>query len=234
MRAIALSEKGSVRKKNEDAMYFNEGQGFFAIADGMGGHDSGEVASSLAVEIIRIELEDRDDVDSNQIENAFTAANRVIFEKSSYKDQRSNMGTTLSIFMVKGARGYIGHIGDSRIYLIRKQEIIKLTEDHTYVEKLYQDGIITYEEYLHHPKKNILLKALGSERPTDPQVLEFQILPGDMIFMCTDGVHYCVSNDEIIKILLSKKGKNLQKTFSDLIESRGSNDNYSFIVIDQF
>ena len=234
MRAIALSEKGSVRQNNEDAFYVNDKSGFFAIADGMGGHEAGEVASNLAIEKIRIELEDKTSVTSSEIEAAFDATNKVIFEKSSYKDQRMNMGTTLSMFKVVGDRGHVGHIGDSRIYLIRNQEIIKLTEDHTYVEKLYQEGIITYDEYLHHPKKNILLKALGSERPADPQVLEFRILPGDLIFMCTDGLHYLVSNDEIIKLLLQKKGRNLTKALVNLVESRGSNDNYTFVLIDKF
>lgn len=234
MRAIALSETGSVRANNEDAVYANEETGFFAIADGMGGHEAGEVASSLAIEKIRIELEDKNPISSSDIETAFHAANRVIFEKSSYKDQRMNMGTTLSLFKVVGDRGYVGHIGDSRIYLIRNQEIIKLTEDHTYVEKLYQEGVITYEEYLHHPKKNILLKALGSDRPADPQVLEFRILPGDLVFMCTDGLHYLVSNDELIKMLLQKKGRNLVKAMTTLVESRGSNDNYTFVLIDKF
>lgn len=234
MRAIAVSEQGKVRLNNEDAIYINEGTGFFAVADGMGGHEAGEIASNMAIEKIRIELEDLEDIQASTVESAFNATNKLIYEKSSYKDQKMNMGTTLSVLKIVGDRGFIGHIGDSRIYLIRNQEIIKLTEDHTYVERLYQDGIITYEEYLNHPKKNILLKALGSDKPADPQVLEFQIQPGDIIFLCTDGVHYYLKNEELIYLLLKKTGKKLIKELSDIIEARGSNDNYSFIVIDKF
>lgn len=234
MQAIAVSEQGKVRTNNEDAIYSNEQSGFFAIADGMGGHEAGEIASSLAIEKIRIELEDLENIQISKIESAFNATNKMIYDKSSYKNQRTNMGTTLSILKIVGDKGYIGHIGDSRIYLIRNQEIIKLTEDHTYVERLYQDGIITYKEYLNHPKKNILLKALGSDKPAEPQVLEFQILPGDIIFLCTDGVHYYIDNEELIYLLLKKSGKKLIKELSELIETRGSNDNYSFIVIDKF
>ncbi|MDD2370728.1 MAG: protein phosphatase 2C domain-containing protein [Firmicutes bacterium] len=234
MRAIAVSKQGKVRTNNEDSIYINEESGFFAIADGMGGHEAGEVASNMAIEKIRIELEDLENIQVSTIELAFNATNKMIYEQSSYKDQRTNMGTTLSILKIIDDRGYIGHIGDSRIYLIRNQEIIKLTEDHTYVERLYQDGIITYDEYLNHPKKNILLKALGSDKPADPQVLEFQILPGDIIFLCTDGVHYYMKNEELIYLLLKKSGKKLIKELSDIIDSRGANDNYSFIVIDKF
>ncbi len=234
MRAISVSEKGKVRANNEDAIYINESSGFFAVADGMGGHEAGEIASNMAIEKIRIELEDLENIQVSTLKSAFKATNKMIYDKSSYKKQSTNMGTTLSILKIVKDRGYIGHIGDSRIYLIRNQEIIKLTEDHTYVERLYQDGIITYEEYLNHPKKNILLKALGSDKPTEPQVLEFQILPNDIIFLCTDGVYYYINNEELIYLLLKKSGKKLIKELSDTIEDRGSNDNYSFIVIDKF
>lgn len=234
MRAISVSEQGKVRGNNEDAVYSNDTQGFYAIADGMGGHHSGEVASSLAIEKIRIELEELEEVTGTVMEKAFMETNKTIYEQSSHNGQKGSMGTTLSVIKVVGDRGYIGHIGDSRIYLIRNQEIIKLTEDHTYVEKLYQDGLITYEEYLDHPFKNILLKALGSDRNPDPQVLELQLLPRDLIFMCTDGVYYHLSNEDILSLLLFYKGQRLVEPMSKLIDNRGSNDNYSFIVIDKF
>ena len=233
MRVIAVCEQGSVRGNNEDSIYYNSEKGFFAVADGMGGHEAGEVASSLAIEKVGIELEENSAISASDIERAFTETNKVICEKSCYKEQKMNMGTTLSIFIIQDNRGYIGHIGDSRVYLIRNQEIIKLTEDHTYVERLYQEGIITYDEYTNHPKKNILLKALGSEKSIDPQVLEFQIIHGDIVFMCSDGVHNLIKNDELLNILLQKKGKNAVKAINSLIEERGSNDNYSYIIIDQ-
>lgn len=233
MRAIAVCEQGNVRGNNEDSVYSNPENGFYALADGMGGHEAGEVASSLAIEKVRIELEDKDSILPVDIEKAFQETNKVICEKSCYKEQKLNMGTTLSIFIIKDNRGYIGHIGDSRIYLIRNQEIIKLTEDHTYVEKLYQEGIISYDEYIDHPKKNILLKALGSEKLIEPQVLEFQILHGDIVFICSDGVHNLLKNDEILNILLQKQDEKLKEALNTLIEDRGATDNYSYIMIDQ-
>lgn len=234
MRAFTVCEQGSVRLNNEDSVYSNIDRGFFALADGMGGHEAGEVASSLSIEKVRIELEDKDKIEGSDIESSFYEANKLICEKGCYKGQKLNMGTTLSLLVIKkNNRGYIGHVGDSRVYLVRNQEIIKITEDHTYVERLYQEGLITYEEYLNHPKKNILLKALGSEKLIDPQVLEFQILPGDIIFMCSDGVHNLLSNDEILSILLQKQGKKAINLFNKQIEKRGSSDNYSYIIIDQ-
>lgn len=233
MRSWAVSETGSVRKNNEDTIYANPEKGFFVIADGMGGHEAGEVASSMAVEKIRIELEDRETIDSKLLESAFKETNKLIFDTSSFEKQQMLMGTTLTVLKIEKDKGYIGHIGDSRIYLIRNQEIIKLTEDHTYVEKLYQEGIITIEEYENHPKKNILLKALGSDKPVDPQILEFQLLEGDILFLCSDGVYNLIQDEELITILLQKDGDQRVNAVSDLVLERGAIDNFSFIIIDK-
>ncbi|AMP20528.1 hypothetical protein AZF37_04505 [endosymbiont 'TC1' of Trimyema compressum] len=233
MRSWAVSETGSVRKNNEDSIYANTEKGFFVIADGMGGHEAGEVASSMAVEKIRIELEDKETIDSKTLENAFKETNKLIFDTSSFEKQQLIMGTTLTVLKIEKDKGYLGHIGDSRIYLIRNQEIIKLTEDHTYVEKLYQEGIITFEEYENHPKKNILLKALGSDKPIEPQILEFQILDGDIIFLCSDGVYNLLQDEELISILLQKEGDERVQTISNLIIERDAVDNFSFIIIDK-
>lgn len=116
MRVVAVCEQGSVRGNNEDSIYCNSEKGFFAVADGMGGHEAGEVASSLAIEKVRIKLEEKSDILASDIERAFTEINKAICEKSCHKEQKINMGTTLSIFIVQNNRGYIGHIGDSRIY----------------------------------------------------------------------------------------------------------------------
>lgn len=233
MKSWAVSEIGSVRKNNEDSVYANAEKGFFVIADGMGGHEAGEVASSMAVEKIRIELENKEIINSNALENAFKETNKLIFDTSNFKKQQLVMGTTLTVLIIKKDKGYLGHIGDSRIYLIRNQEMIKLTEDHTYVEKLYQEGIITFEEYENHPKKNILLKSLGIDKPIEPQILEFQILNGDIIFLCSDGVYNSLQEEELISILLQKECDERVQAISNLVIKRGAIDNFSFIIIDK-
>ena len=233
MRSWAVSEIGSVRKNNEDSIYANTEKGFFVIADGMGGHEFGEVASSMAVEKIRIELESKKTINSKTLKNAFKETNKLIFDTSSFERQQMIMGTTLTVLKIEKNKGYLGHVGDSRVYLIRNQEIIKLTEDHTYVEKLYQEGIITLKEYKNHPKKNILLKSLGSDKPIEPQILEFKILDGDIIFSCSDGVYNLLKDEELINILLQKEGDERVQTISNLIVERGAIDNFSFIIIDK-
>lgn len=233
MTTWVMSETGNIRENNEDAAYGNVTTGFFVIADGMGGHEAGEIASSMAVEKIRIELEDAADVTDRTIEEAIRETNKTLYDSSHYQDQKIIMGTTLTFLkMINESTGYVGHVGDSRLYLLRNQQLMQLTEDHTYVEKLYKEGVITLDEYKMHPKKNVLLKALGGAGPVDPQIFTINLQPGDIIFICSDGVYNVLSDEEIASFLLQKTGESRMKTFKKTIDKKGAHDNYSFIIID--
>ena len=170
IKAYAKSDVGKVREINEDSYYISESLDevqLYIIADGMGGYNGGEIASSLAIKSAKNYIENnfaQADKDKESIiqlvASSLEYANMVVYEKSKENKELNGMGTTLDICLIYNNKAYIGHVGDSRIYRIRKDFIRKLTQDHSYVQKLVKDGKITEEEASHHPQKNMLMKAL--------------------------------------------------------------------------
>ena len=167
MLNFGLTDIGQVRKKNQDYYYISEDGTINILADGMGGYAGGEVASKLAtttaLKYILNNFEsvpkEKEDI-LNLVKSAIEYANMVVYEKANKEKELEGMGTTLDVCLIYNNKAYIGHVGDSRIYRIRKEFIRKLTHDHSYVQKLVKDGTITQEEASHHPKKNMLMKAL--------------------------------------------------------------------------
>lgn len=170
IKAYAKSDIGKVREVNQDSFYISESLDevqLYMIADGMGGYNGGEIASSLAIKSAKSYIEnnfEQTDKDKESIiqlvASSLEYANMIVYEKSKENKELEGMGTTLDICLIYNNKAYIGHVGDSRIYRIRKDFIRKLTQDHSYVQKLVKDGTITQEEALHHPQKNMLMKAL--------------------------------------------------------------------------
>lgn len=167
MRAFAKTDVGRARNMNQDSYAVLEDIGLYILADGMGGYNGGEIASSLAVEAVKnyiktninsIQL-DKDSI-LKLVKESMEYANKVVYEKSRQDKELEEMGTTLEVCLCMQNKVFIGHIGDSRVYRIRKNFIRRLTTDHSYVEKLVKDGSITREESYTHPKKNMLTKAL--------------------------------------------------------------------------
>ena len=170
MKCFAKTDLGKARELNEDSYYIPSDENelrIYMLADGMGGYNGGEIASKLAIESARKYLtnnfntitHDRINIEE-LIRSSMEYANMVVFEKSKEIPELEGMGTTLELVLSYGNKIYIGHVGDSRIYRIRKDFIRKLTQDHSYVQKLVKDGKITEEEAAHHPQKNMLMKAL--------------------------------------------------------------------------
>lgn len=168
--AYAKSDVGKAREMNQDAYYISDSSSdvkLYLLADGMGGYKGGEIASQLAIKCTRNYIEnniketpkDRENL-LQLIASSMEYANMVIYEKSKENKELEGMGTTLEVCLIYNNKAYIGHVGDSRIYRIRKDFIRKLTQDHSYVQKLVKDGTITKEEAVHHPQKNMLMKAL--------------------------------------------------------------------------
>ena len=170
VKAYARSDKGKVREMNQDYYYISTSLDqiqLYILADGMGGYNGGEIASSLAVQTAKNYIEnnfkeiekDRDSI-IQLLGSSMEYANMVVYEKSKENKELEGMGTTLDICLIYNNKAFIGHVGDSRVYRIRKDFIRKLTQDHSYVQKLVKDGTITKEEAVHHPQKNMLMKAL--------------------------------------------------------------------------
>ena len=170
IKAYAKSDVGKVREMNQDSYYISNSLDevqLYMLADGMGGYKGGEIASSLAIQTAKSYIENNfkeisKDKDSiiQLLGSSMEYANMVVYEKSKENKELEGMGTTLEIALIYNNKVFIGHIGDSRIYRIRKDFIRKLTQDHSYVQKLVKDGTITKEEAEHHPQKNMLMKAL--------------------------------------------------------------------------
>lgn len=237
IQAYAKSDIGKVREMNQDFFYISQPLDeiqLFIVADGMGGCNGGEIASKLAVEKAKNYIENNfsqteKDKDSiiQLIASSMEYANMIVYEKSKENTELEGMGTTLDICLIYNNKAYIGHIGDSRIYRIRKEFIRKLTQDHSYVQKLVKDGTITQEEAEHHPRKNMLMKALGCNAFIEPDVMVKGFLKDDIIIMCTDGLTNLVKAQTLLK--LSKE--TLEYTPKKLVDEANKNGGYDNVTV---
>lgn len=201
------------------------------------GYKGGEIASSLATTAAKKYIEDNfykmnSTPEEIQIlvRKAMEYANDVVFEKSKENQELEQMGTTLEICLIYGHKMYIGHIGDSRIYRIRKNIIRRITTDHSYVETLVKDGTITREEAFYHPKKNMLIKALGCMEKIEPDITVKGFLEEDIILMCSDGLTNMLQEEEIYSII--KEDENIAcDRLIQRANELGGYDNISVIVI---
>ena len=240
MKAFAKTDIGKVRDMNQDSFYISSPEDniqIFIVADGMGGYKGGEIASKLAVETSKNYIinnfnsieHDRESI-MNLIKSAIEYANLSIYEKSKEIPELENMGTTIDICLVIPNKVYIGHVGDSRVYRKRKDFFRKLTTDHSYVQQLVSDGTITKEEAYHHPKKNMLIKALGCSSLVEPDVMVKGFLKDDILLMCSDGLTNMLKDEEIVKII----NENPQEACNKLVEKANENgglDNITAVII---
>lgn len=243
MRFYGLTDVGIKREKNEDAISLpseKEGIKLFILADGMGGAKAGEKASQLAIECIRdyirlhfIKIERTKEEIQEMIRKAMVEANRKIFELANEYQELKGMGTTVLIVLLYRGRLYIGHIGDSRVYRLRKSVLRQLTKDHSYVQELVRQGTITIEEARNHPQKNVLLRALGCDRDIMPDVITKGFVKGDIILLCSDGLTNMVEDKEIYEIIMKNTSdlKVACKMLIDTANQNGGVDNVSAIII---
>ncbi len=240
IKAYAKSDVGKIRERNEDAFYISnplDEVQLYMLADGMGGYNGGEIASKLAIQSARKYIEtnfaqiekDKDSI-IQLLGSSIEYANMIVYEKSKENKELEGMGTTLELCLIYNNKAYIGHIGDSRIYRIRKSFIRKLTQDHSYVQKLVKDGEITQEQAEHHPKKNMLMKALGCNAFVEPDVMIKGFLKDDIIVMCSDGLTNLVNQEQIYQVA---KG-NIEQATKELVQmanDKGGYDNITVMII---
>ena len=240
IKAYAKSDKGKVREINEDYFYISTSLDevqLYILADGMGGYNGGEIASKLAVQTAKNYIEnnfketekDRDSI-IQLLGSSMEYANMVVYEKAKENPELQGMGTTLEICLIYNNKVYIGHVGDSRIYRIRKQFIRKLTQDHSYVQKLVKEGTITNEQAAHHPQKNMLMKALGCNAFLEPDVMVKGFLKDDILIICSDGLTNLVDQQTIYE-MASKNIEQATKDLVNLANDRGGYDNITVVVI---
>ena len=204
MIGVIKSDIGKVRLNNEDAFYLPQQGEFpqlFIVADGMGGHQGGEIASKMAVKEVSSYINSHlaKDCDNRKVkrimESSIANANNKILSISLENDELLGMGTTITMALLYNGRLYIGHVGDSRAYRIREDHIEQLTKDHSLVWQLVEQGRLTMEETKTHPMKNVITKALGTDEFIEPDIHEFDFKNNDIIVLCSDGLTNMLDNN---------------------------------------
>lgn len=240
-----LSDTGKMRKNNEDSALVENALGLAIVADGMGGHSSGEVASQLAVKVTRDKFADMQrtglkpaaydekySLEANQLGFAVQLANSVIYEAGNSTPENKGMGTTLSSLLLNGDKITMAHIGDSRIYLFRDGVLEQVTEDHSLVMDHVRKGLLTLEQAEKSPLQNILTRALGAQKTPQVDLKEIDVFENDRFLLCTDGLFKAVNEEKITGIL--KDNPDNQKVCETLVAEANNNggpDNVTVIVV---
>jgi protein phosphatase len=241
-----LTDIGRVRSINEDAVVFvapAEGTpeanvGFLAlVADGMGGHAAGEVASALAADVVRRVVYSSSAAPPRALRTAFESANRAILDYSAANPDTRGMGTTCTAILIRGNLLWLAHVGDSRAYLLRENAFQQLSDDQTLHAQLIRDGVLTPEQAQKSPGGNVILQALGARDKFEPTIFEtgHELRLGDIVLLCSDGLHNLVTDAEIARII---RANNPQEACRELVEkalTAGGIDNVSvgvFRIVD--
>ncbi len=239
LKAACQTDRGMQRVSNQDSLLFMSNDNLYMVADGVGGHNSGELASKLAVEYVRAYA------DANPVEQAandvslkeyflrcFEIANSLIFNQAALSEESIGMATTAVLAYIRSDMLYVVNIGDSRAYLIRDERIHQITEDHTFVNELLKKGTITREEALNHPDGNMITRALGSEEQIRPDFYQVHIKSRDRILLCTDGLYNEIGSEELCH--MATETEDLEVLADKLIKlanARGGADNITAICI---
>jgi len=225
------TDTGKKRRRNEDD-YVVEPP-LFAIADGMGGAQAGELASSLAAGAVR-EDEGAAGSGERRVTELIQEANRRVYQRSSQDAAASGMGTTMTVALVVDGSVVFGHVGDSRAYLIRDGKLEQLTEDHSLVAELVRSGKLSPEEAETHPQRSVITRALGTDPDVDVDTFSIETLPGDLFMLCSDGLTSMVEDDVILRCI-EKNRDNLQATAKALIRAAnkgGGEDNITVVFFE--
>jgi serine/threonine protein phosphatase PrpC len=240
MNIANKTDIGRIRLINEDrSVVQNDLNGFILaiVADGMGGHQAGDVASQMAIEVIQEHLQELEkdmsvDMCKAALQTAIEKANQTIYEFAQSKEQFQGMGTTVVAILANEVFLAIGHIGDSRAYLVTADRIVQLTEDHSLVSELLRSGQITREEANHHPRRNVLTRALGTDANVEVEVGHFEWQTDDIVLMCSDGLSGQLDSNALLNILHMEH--DLQWKADELVIealNAGGDDNISVILL---
>lgn len=235
MLVFAKSDIGLIRQTNEDS-YACIHPALFLVADGMGGHVAGEVASKLAAQAVSDYWQQNSPVRSAPellLEQAITKANELIFQLSKSRDDYAGMGTTVSVVYLDDTNVFWGHVGDSRIYLLRDHLLCQLTNDHSLVWELVQSGNITKAQAHTHPQRNMLTRAVGATKTIQVDIGTTSWRKGDCLLLCTDGLTNMLDEQEICRIIAAEH-QDGQKAVNALITAAnqaGGLDNVTAILL---
>jgi len=238
MQVSFETDAGRTKEINEDNLFIDEDIGLFIVADGIGGHNAGEVASEIAVKVIsstiKEKIANRNNINmSTVIKESISKANDEIFKMSRGNIGLNGMGSTIILALLNKRKLHIANVGDSRAYLIRNNTINQLTEDHTLVSTLVRMGKITKEEAKIHPRRNVITNALGVNERVESYIKSTNIRKSDYILLCTDGLTDMLDDEEIRAIVVSKNNSIDEKckTLVRRANERDGKDNVTVILI---
>lgn len=240
MKVYYDTNKGLMRENNEDNLIVEETDRYnlFAVADGMGGHKAGEVASFIAIDNIRECFKKSCEQENFQapsfIIDSVQSANDKIREEALKKEECAGMGTTITMAVIDLDLNiaYIGNVGDSRAYILKNNEITQITDDHTYVNELLKEGKITKGQAKHHPKRNVITRAVGSEECVHADIFEIELFENDVILLCTDGLTTHLSDEKIRDTLMEYGSSESVQKLIKLANDNGGTDNITIIIVD--
>jgi len=248
LRSALLTDVGVVRDHNEDSAMIDDGMRYFVVADGMGGHAAGEVASAMAVEGIQRSLdgssktidefcknpnEDGRQEIAQVLEDAVREAHRAVFERGVSEPDKQGMGTTLDVLLVAGQDAFIAHVGDSRTYLMRGEVAAQITADHTVAEVLVVEGKLSAEEALVSPLRTILVNALGVAAEVGVEMAHLTLQQNDRLLLCSDGLHdYFPKESELFHEVTTKDPVEALQTLIDAAKNRGGHDNITAVLVE--
>ena len=234
----ARTDVGMIRSGNEDnfAVDANGARGIFIVADGMGGHAAGEVASEMAVQIVQRELAPVADLEGEEVAKlvggTLKKANRAIHDRTLTEVDKQGMGTTASVLLISGARYLIGQVGDSRIYLMRDGTLSQITKDHSYVQEQVDAGFLTPEQARYHPYSNVITRCVGASPDVEPDVYRGEARTGDLFLVASDGLTGMVDDRRLGQLLGSRAEpeRKVQALISEA-NGRGGLDNITAIIV---
>jgi len=248
LHAFGLTDVGRKRKHNEDAYLVDAERGLFVVADGMGGHAAGEVASRITVESMQEFIAASDDpTDSswpfgygnrsasggNRLTAAVEKANEKVMRAVANRPELKGMGTTVVAALIEAERATLVHVGDSRAYLFRDGDLKRLTDDHSWVQEQVNAGILSEDEAKTHPLKNVVTRALGGSPHVSVDLIEVPLRPGDRFLLCSDGLTGMVTDEEILEFFQTEPPpESAVRRLVELANERGGVDNITSIVVD--
>ncbi len=233
------TDKGNIRNGNEDSIFVLPEQRLYIVADGVGGHNSGELASRMSVGYMAqyMALNPLNKVKSKAglkryFQDCFSGANELVYNKARYEKANRGMATTALVCYLRADECYVVNVGDSRAYLVRDGVMRQLTEDHTLVNDMIKSGMISPEEALQHPDRHMITRAIGGEPTIEPDFYRFKTYPGDLIIMCTDGLYAEVGADTMLQMAMETKAMHrLARNLVDEANHAGGKDNISVVCI---
>ena len=232
MKAYCKSHTGLVREQNEDTVLVNEEHGIYILADGMGGHKAGEVASDLAARTLMDALNGQGQPSAERLKTAIRRANSAVYKRQLEDENLSGMGTTLTVLWEKGDHVLLGHVGDSRAYLYGGGRLRQISEDHSMVGEMLRAGAITEEQARTHPYRNVITRAVGTDESVRPDVMEILKSPGEEWLLCSDGLSDMVPDGEIVQVLETCRGEEAVEKLIDLALLHGGHDNVSVLLLE--